>query len=50
MPLGHRDSFAPVHPRAKLVNATFITMPQKRSFDYSLIIVTLYGVFENYVE
>lgn len=28
----------------------FICMPQKRSYDYSLIIVTLYGVFESYVE
>lgn len=29
---------------------TFITMPQKRSYDYSLIIITLYGIFESYVE
>lgn len=28
----------------------FLSMPQKRSYDYSLIIVTLYGIFESYVE
>lgn len=28
----------------------FISMPQKRSYDYSLIIITLYGIFESYVE
>lgn len=27
-----------------------ISMPQKRSYDYSLIIITIYGVFESFVE
>lgn len=29
---------------------SFVSMPQKRSYDYSLIIITLYGIFESYVE
>ena len=28
----------------------FLSMPQKRSYDYSLIIITLYGVFESFIE
>lgn len=29
---------------------SFLSIPQKRSYDYSLIIITLYGVFESFVE
>lgn len=28
----------------------FLSIPQKRSYDYSLIIITLYGAFESFVE
>ena len=28
----------------------FVTMPQKRRYDYSLAIIILYGIFESYVE
>lgn len=28
----------------------FLSIPQKRSYDYSLIIITLYGIFESFVE
>ena len=28
----------------------FVSMPQKRSYDYSLIIITMYGVLESFIE
>ena len=36
--------------QASRILKNFLSMPQKRSYDYSLAIITLYGIFESFVE
>ena len=38
------------HEHASIELKTFLSMPQKRSYDYSLIIITLYGICESFIE